>query len=371
MKKRSADCLLIRMGVPGSFIIRQSETEPGHFSLSICDFKLISHYRIWKRDCGGYYIKQKVCFDNLPALVEHYKKSAHGLALKLKVACHQIDVHRPWEVPHESIKLVSRIGDGFFGDVWEGIWNSKMRVAVKMLKQDADNLSPEAENTKRDEFLTEAEIMKTLSHPNIVQLYAICSVEKPIYIILEFMCHGNLKKYLVQRKGLNFKDQLNIASQVAQGMSYLEEKKLVHRDIAARNILLRDKLVKIADFGLSRFLVNNNETDAEKKFSIRWTAPEAIIKNIFSVKSDVWSFGMLLYEMITKGKDPYPDMKNIDEIKKMVCHQSYKMDRPECCPEYLYDNIILLCWNKDPSGRPTFQNLKYQLEHYFLLDNGT
>ena len=159
------------------------------------------------------------------------------------------------------------------------------------------------------DFLKEAQIMKKLRHPKLIQLYAVCTLEEPIYIITELMKNGSLLEYL-QGKGRTLKlpQLIDMSAQIASGMAYLESQNYIHRDLAARNVLVSENnIVKIADFGLAR-LIKEDEYEARvgARFPIKWTAPEAANYSKFSIKSDVWSFGILLTELVTYGRIPYP-----------------------------------------------------------------
>merc|ERR1712141_274863 len=215
------------------------------------------------------------------------------------------------------------------------------------------------------DFLKEAQIMKKLRHPKLIQLYAVCTLEGPIYIITELMRNGSLLEYL-QGKGRTLKlpQLIDMAAQIAAGMAYLESQNYIHRDLAARNVLVgENNIVKIADFGLAR-LIKEDEYEARvgARFPIKWTAPEAANYSKFSIKSDVWSFGILLTELVTYGRIPYPGMTNA-EVLHQVDH-GYRMQCPQGCPRALYD-IMLECWHKDPVKRPTFETLQWKLEDFF------
>ena len=163
------------------------------------------------------------------------------------------------------------------------------------------------------DFLAEAQIMKKLRHPKLIQLYAVCTLEEPIYIITELMKHGSLLEFL-QGKGRTLKMPalIDMSAQIAAGMAYLEGQNYIHRDLAARNVLVgENNIVKIADFGLAR-LIKEDEYEARvgARFPIKWTAPEAANYSKFSIKSDVWSFGILLTELVTYGRIPYPGINN-------------------------------------------------------------
>lgn len=215
--------------------------------------------------------------------------------------------------------------------------------------------------------------MRQIHHPNLVLLYAVCTDKEPLYIVTEYMLNGSLQEFMrkdEEAAQLNLSAQVDIAAMVANGMSHLEERKFVHRDLAARNVLVGEKisgvpLVKVGDFGLARVLMDEDIYEARTgaKFPIKWTAPEAAIKGAFTTKSDVWSFGVLLYEIVTKGQVPYPGMANREVVEQI--ERGYRMAQPPNCPNPLYE-LMLKCWDKDPSCRPTFEHLFHLFDDYFV-----
>ncbi|XP_061609824.1 tyrosine-protein kinase Fyn isoform X1 [Phyllopteryx taeniolatus] len=421
--RKEAERQLLSTGNPrGTFLIRESETTKGAFSLSIRDWDdakgdHVKHYKIRKLDSGGYYITTRAQFDSLQQLVQHYSDRAAGLCCRLVVPCHKgmprladlsVKTKDVWEIPRESLQLIKRLGNGQFGEVWMesadalcfkltgmcvnynpdtvglshdaweisrdalelelklgtgcfaevfyGTWNGTTGVAVKTLKP--GTMSPES-------FLEEAQIMKKLRHDKLVQLYAVVS-EEPIYIVTEYMGKGSLLDFLKdgEGRGLKLPNLVDMAAQVAAGMAYIERMNYIHRDLRSANILVGDNLVcKIADFGLAR-LIEDNEYTARQgaKFPIKWTAPEAALYGKFTIKSDVWSFGILLTELVTKGRVPYPGMNNREVLEQV--DRGYRMPCPQDCPISLHE-LMLQCWKKDAEERPTFEYLQAFLEDYF------
>ncbi|XP_051730565.1 tyrosine-protein kinase fynb isoform X3 [Ctenopharyngodon idella] len=366
--RKDAERQLLSTGNPrGTYLIRESETTKGAFSLSIRDWDdvkgdHVKHYKIRKLDSGGYYITTRAQFETLQQLVQHYTESADGLCFNLTSIC--VDYtpdtvglsHDSWEIARESLTLDMKLGAGCFADVWYGTWNGNTKVAVKTLKP--GTMSPES-------FLEEAQIMKKLRHDKLVQLYAVVS-EEPIYIVTEYMGKGSLLDFLKDGEGraLKLPNLVDMAAQVAGGMAYIERMNYIHRDLRSANILVGDNLVcKIADFGLAR-LIEDNEYTARQgaKFPIKWTAPEAALYGKFTIKSDVWSFGILLTELVTKGRVPYPGMNNREVLEQV--ERGYRMPCPQDCPSSLHE-LMVQCWKKDAEERPTFEYLQAFLEDYF------
>ncbi|XP_072046073.1 LOW QUALITY PROTEIN: tyrosine-protein kinase Fyn-like [Amphiura filiformis] len=371
--RKEAEKRLIIPGLSqGTFLVRDGEAMPGTYSLSVRDYEAdkgdhVKHYRIRKTQTGDQvYIAARISFDTISELVSHYQQSADGLCCKLTVSCPKqapqtggLGVgNDKWEIPRGSLSFDKKLGAGQFGEVWQGTWNRKTPVAIKTLK--TGTMSPDA-------FLAEANIMKKLRHKNLVQLYAICSREEPIYIVTELMVNGSLLEYLRDGAGRDIKlpTMVDIGAQIAAGMAVLERENFLHRDLAARNVLIgENNLAKVADFGLSR-LIDDEIYQAREgaKFPIKWTAPEAAFHGTFTIKSDVWSFGILLTEIITFGRIPYPGMNNKEVLEQI--ERGFRMPKPDACPESLY-RIMLDTWNKDPQSRPTFEFLHSVLDDYFV-----
>ena len=362
IKRKDAEKQLMQsFNAYGSFLIRDSDTTPGNYTLAIRDTKKVKHYKIHKLDGGGYYVTPQVTFEDIPKLVDYYSKQADILCVNLKAPClHDKPssaasvMTQVFEVERSSITLNKKLRTGEFSEVWQGIWNNKTPVAVKTSK--VDNVAG---------LRREAEFMKQLKHTNIIQLYALCTQEEPIYIITELMKHGSLLEYLRgDGRSLKLPQLIDMGAQVAAGMAYLEEKNYIHRDLAARNILVSENLIcKVAGLRLVQVLHEGvYEARPKEKFPIKWTAPEAAMYNRFTIKSDVWSFGILLYELITYGRFPYPGMNNAQVLEALQA--GYRMPCPMGCPEPFYE-IMRECWRDDASSRPTFETLQWRLDEFF------
>ncbi|XP_030259937.1 tyrosine-protein kinase Lyn isoform X1 [Sparus aurata] len=359
--------LLAPANKPGSYLIRESETSKGSYSLSIRDVDAqgtdsVKHYKIRMMDNGGYYISPKISFRDISSMIKHYHSKADGLCRKLDRPCARPKAQKPWdkgawEIPKESIKMVKKLGAGQFGEVWLAYYNNTTKVAVKTLKP--GTMTVEA-------FLDEANVMKTLQHDRLVRLYAVVTKTEPIYIITEFMANGSLLDFLKSDTGcrVQLPKLIDFSAQIAEGMAYIEKKNYIHRDLRAANVLVSESLLcKIADFGLAR-VIEDDEYSAREgaKFPIKWTAPEAINYGSFTIKSDMWSFGVLLYEIITYGKIPYPGMTK-GEVMSSI-QRGYRMPRPDNCPAELYE-IMMSCWKNKPEDRPTFEYMQSVLDDFY------
>uniref|UniRef100_A0A3Q3WWU3 Tyrosine-protein kinase n=1 Tax=Mola mola TaxID=94237 RepID=A0A3Q3WWU3_MOLML len=347
--------LLAAQNKDGSFLVRISESHSDEYTISRGEGKVF-HFRIQRSAIGAYFVSDKISFATLAELVSYYQRNPRSLGVLLEEPCAQqrelFDME-PWERPREEFRLLRKLGEGHFGEVWEAHWTAEHRkVAIKTLKQD----------TKQDEFVKEVQALKSLHHPKLIQLLAMCSRGEPVYIVTELMSKGSLKSYLAaEAQVLTSAHLIYMGSQIAEGMAYLEDRNIVHRDLAARNILVGEDLVcKVADFGLARIIKDSVYTASRTtKIPVRWTAPEAAIYQRFSVKSDVWSFGVLLYEMMSRGKMPYEGKSNKEVLD--LLRSGSRLPCPTRCPQNIY-RIMMDCWASEPSKRPSFHALHSQLD---------
>nr|XP_054112887.1 protein-tyrosine kinase 6 isoform X4 [Callithrix jacchus] len=238
----------------GAFLIRVSEKPSADYVLSVRDTQAVRHYKIWRHVGGRLHLNEAVSFLSLPELVNYHRTQSLSHGLRLAAPCQK---HKPeplphwdyWERPREEFTLCRKLGSGYFGEVFEGLWKDRVQVAIKVISR--DNL------LHQQTLQSEIQAMKKLRHKHILALYAVVSMGDPVYIITELMAKGSLLELLrnSDEKALPVSELLDIAWQVAEGMCYLESQNYIHRDLAARNILVGENtLCKVGDFGLARLI---------------------------------------------------------------------------------------------------------------------
>ncbi|XP_051991754.1 focal adhesion kinase 1-like isoform X9 [Xyrauchen texanus] len=262
-----------------------------------------------------------------------------------------------YEIQRERIELGRCIGEGQFGDVHQGVYvsseNPSLSVAIKTCKNCTSD-------SVREKFLQEALTMRQFDHPHIVKLIGIIT-ENPVWIIMELCTLGELRSFLqVKKYNLDLSTLILFAYQLSTALAYLESKRFVHRDIAARNVLVSSTdCVKLGDFGLSRYMEDSSYYKASKgKLPIKWMAPESINFRRFTSASDVWMFGVCMWEILMFGIKPFQGVKNNDVIGRI--ENGERLAMPPNCPPTLY-SLMTKCWSYDPSKRPRFTELKTQL----------
>ncbi len=288
---------------------------------------------------------------------------------------HQV---RAREIPMQSVRFMQELGEGAFGKVYQGelmgVGVATSLVAIKTLK-------PGATQKIMNDFRREADLMADLRHPNIVCLLGVCFTDNPHCMIFEHMAHGDLHEFLInhspnidssvseagledQSSVLHPTDMSFIAIQIAAGMEYLAGHHYVHRDLATRNCLVGDNYsVKISDFGLSRdiYAADYYRVQSKSLLPVRWMPPESILYGKFSTESDVWSFGVVLWEIYSYGLQPYYGYSNQEVIEMIRSRQL--LPCPEDCPSRMYA-FMVECWHEVPQRRPTFGEVHNRLRHW-------
>ncbi|XP_050308288.1 focal adhesion kinase 1 isoform X1 [Anthonomus grandis grandis] len=275
---------------------------------------------------------------------------------------------RDYELNRNHIELGIILGKGQFGDVHKGTVMTKegtiIPVAIKTCKGDADTSTTE-------KFLEEAYTMQKFEHPHIIKLIGVCS-DSPVWIIMELAKLGELRAYLQSNKStLELETLLTFAFQLSTALSYLESKKYVHRDIAARNVLVSSETcVKLADFGLSRWMGSDQSyyRASKGKLPIKWMSPESINFRRFTTASDVWMFGVCIWEILMLGVKPFQGVKNNDVIGKI--DNGERLPLPENCPPRLY-SLMSQCWSYEPSKRPSFKDIREILQEILIEERSS
>jgi tyrosine-protein kinase Tec len=296
MSRQRSESLLKQEDKEGCFVVRNSSTR-GLYTLSLytkIPHPHVKHYHIKQNARGEFYLSEKHCCNSIPDLINYHKHNSGGLASRLKTSpCDRPAPataglsHDKWEIDHTELMLLEELGSGQFGVVRRGKWRGSIDVAVKMMKEGT---------MSEDDFIEEAKVMTKLQHTNLVQLYGVCSKNRPIFIVTEYMRYGSLLNHLRRHEQSLSNNQgllLDMCIQICKGMAYLERHNYIHRDLAARNCLVgTENVVKVADFGLARYVLDDQYTSSGgSKFPIKWAPPEVLNYTRFSSKSDVWAYG--------------------------------------------------------------------------------
>ncbi|RUS84391.1 hypothetical protein EGW08_007853 [Elysia chlorotica] len=385
----------------GTFLVRLGEMSPDTYTLSVRDCDelrgyLVKHYKILTRklDNGGelYFISNQRLFTSLSDLVKHYQESADGLCCKLASTCAkprsliwamERGKEDEFMTERSTLQLIRRLGSGQFAEVWLAKWQGSTDVAVKV--QNTTCVTAAA-------FLDEAQILKTLQHPNIIELRGVCCTDdldyslgsagpgsddgsgggcgallvqpQPVYLLTEYMPRGQLSRYLREAgSSLALSQLIHIGAQIADAMAYMEKEKFVHRNLGARNILVGEQnRVKVAGFGMTK-AVDDPDFNFRRglKMAIKWMAPEVLQYNKYSTKADVWSFGIVLMEIFTYGKEPYEDKASMEAFESV--QDGYRMEKPDICPPEVY-TVMLSCWQSNAHSRPCFDFLNTFLHDF-------
>ncbi|XP_073952560.1 tyrosine-protein kinase Fer isoform X3 [Choristoneura fumiferana] len=339
----------------GDYLVR--ETTRNHarqLVLSVC-WGQHKHF-IVQTTPEGHYRFEGAAFPSVAELIAWQRTSGVPVTARSGALLRRAVPRETWELNNDDVQLLDKIGRGNFGDVYKArLKTSGQEVAVKTCRM---ALPEEQKRT----FLQEGRILKQYQHPNIVRLIGIAVQKQPIMIVMELVSGGSLLTFLRTRAAtLSSRALLGMCRDAAGGMRYLESKNCIHRDLAARNCLVGDdNIVKISDFGMSREEEEYIVSGGMKQIPIKWTAPEALNYGKYTSLCDVWSYGVLMWEIFSKGETPYAGMTNSRAREKI--DSGYRMPAPEGCSEDVYA-LMLRCWEYEPEKRPHFHQL------YSTIDN--
>ncbi|XP_046682516.1 tyrosine-protein kinase Fer isoform X4 [Homalodisca vitripennis] len=334
----------------GDFLVRETTRNTEHeMVLSVCWGGVSKHFIVQTTQEGQYRFEGPA-FPTIQELILYQHQSGLPVTSRSGAVLRQPIAREVWELNNDDLLLLDKIGRGNFGDVYKArLRTTNQEVAVKTCRVTV----PDEHKRK---FLQEGRILKQYDHPNIVKLIGICVQKQPIMIVMELVVGGSLLTFLRNNAtNLALKQQLLMCKDTAAGMRYLESKNCIHRDLAARNCLVSsDNTVKISDFGMSREEEEYIVSDGMKQIPIKWTAPEALNFGKYTSLCDVWSYGVLTWEIFAKGGTPYPGYSNSKAREKI--DQGYRMPAPDGTPNEMYQ-LMLRCWEYQPENRPHFDQI--------------
>uniref|UniRef100_A0A2K6TV40 Tyrosine-protein kinase n=1 Tax=Saimiri boliviensis boliviensis TaxID=39432 RepID=A0A2K6TV40_SAIBB len=354
MTRSQAEQLLKQEGKEGGFIVRDS-SKAGKYTVSVFPPKVLALQATATTPGLPFVFNCGKIFSTIPDFGKLLSLSSclmqRWISTSKNFSFTTFPISTPvgsWEIDPKDLTFLKELGAGQFGVVKYGKWRGQYDVAIKMIKEGS---------MSEDEFIEEAKVMMNLSHDKLVQLYGVCTKQRPIFIITEYMANGCLLKYLREmRHRFQTQQLLEMCKDVCEAMEYLESKQFLHRDLAARNCLVNDRgVVKVSDFGLSRYVLDDEYTSSVgSKFPVRWSPPEVLMYSKFSSKSDIWAFGVLMWEIYSLGKMPYERFTNSETAEHIA--QGLRLYRPHLASEKVY-TIMYSCWHEKADERPTFKIL--------------
>ncbi|KAF1770605.1 hypothetical protein GCK72_002424 [Caenorhabditis remanei] len=338
-----------RKGEPRSHILSVFHNQPPN----IDEETWIKHFVI-KCNENKVFI-EKNAFPSIQELVDHHLKTKDSV--KDDVFLIKALPRQSWELDHENIEIIKKLGEGAFGEVSMGKLKFRkggktVNVAIKQAK--LSNLTKD----QIKEFMGEARIMRQFGHPHVVRFYGVAATTEPLYMVMELATNGALDSYLKKNPDLSIEKKNEMILQAAWGLEYLHSKPVMHRDIAARNCLYGDGRVKISDFGLTRHGIAY-QADPHKKAPIRWLAVEVIRQRLFSLKSDVWAYAIMSWEIYNNGIEPYPGMMVAEVAQKVLT--GYRMELPAELNQEI-KNLIARAWAENENERPSMAEIAMELQ---------
>ncbi|KAK6493846.1 tyrosine-protein kinase TXK-like isoform X1 [Huso huso] len=368
LTRTKAEQLLRQEAKEGAFVVRDS-SQHGCYTVSVytkalsrVDLGDIRHYQIKQKGLAQFFLAEKHVFNSIPEVIRYHQHNAAGLVTRLRYPVGPMGKCVPatagfsyekWEINPSELSIMKELGSGQFGVVRLGKWRALCKVAIKTINEGS---------MSEEDFIEEAKVMTKLSHPKLVQLYGVCIQQKPICIVTEFLENGCLLNYLRQRQGCLKKEfMLAMCQDACEGMEYLETNGFIHRDLAARNCLVSKKqVVKVCDFGMTRYVLDNQYISSTgSKFPVKWSPPEVFHYNKYSSKSDVWSFGVLMWEIFTEGRTPFENKSNSEVVDEIT--RGHRLYRPHLASQTIY-KVMYSCWHEKPESRSSFAELLEEIK---------
>ncbi|CAL8241297.1 unnamed protein product [Merluccius merluccius] len=364
ISRAEAEDLLRQEDKEGGFVVRTS-SQQGVYTVSVYSkserLSCIRHYQIKHTESGQFFLAEKHTFGSIPEVITYHQHNAAGLVTRLRYPIGPMKKCVPatsgfcsdkWEIEPSELTFTKELGSGQFGLVWLGKWKEQHKVAIKAVK----------DNGMYDEdFIEEARVMMRMNHPRLVQLFGVCLRQRPLLLVTEILDNGCLLNFLRQKSGaLGGAWLLSTCQDICQGMNYLERHNYIHRDLAARNCLVDHQLhVKVSDFGMTRFVLDNQYTSSSGcKFPVKWSPPEVLHYSKYSNKSDIWSYGVVMWEVYSEGQVPFQHHSNQEVVEKIS--SGVRLYRPHRATAHIY-HTMYHCWHETPQGRPSFSELLEQL----------
>uniref|UniRef100_A0A1I8AM95 Tyrosine-protein kinase n=1 Tax=Steinernema glaseri TaxID=37863 RepID=A0A1I8AM95_9BILA len=338
---------------PGDFLVRKTDGE-GCVVLvvSVRAPERVLHFVVNRNPTKNLYYFENHGEKSIKELIEWHITTGTPLSSDSGAKIKRPIERSPWILNHDALKMRKKLGEGAFGEVFLADYvteKSEMKVAVKTMRNEVKRID-------RLQFMKEARIMRKLQHKNVVRIVGLAVDENPILLVMEVCPGGALLSYLRRHKEtITQEAKLRFSTEGAAGLDYLVSQGLIHRDIAARNCLLTStQELKISDFGMSseKKQIQDKKLD---KVPIKWLAPETMQERIYNTKTDVWSYGVMLWEIYTHGKEPYPGMSNMQTRAKIIV-QNYRMEIPKDTPAEV-GKVIAECWARLPNDRPNFAKI--------------